>query len=410
VSKRSLRIGVLSLASPDWTAGSSLTRVLLGSLARRADPERERIVLLASDDSVRAPPGVETIHVPPTDLGLPAKARRFLLRARDRYPSLPGEWSWRERLRLIEPSEPAHLAKLASVDVVLPALRGMPLGVGLRQIGWIPDFQHRYLPEYFSPAEVASRDASYREIVERSSSVLLSSHDVASHFEAAYPSLASKVRVARFPSRFTLDPPSGDVASARAVPAKYGLPEKFALVINQLWAHKNHAVVVDAAARARDLGVSVPVAMIGAPFDYRDRRGRYLSSLLQRIAAHRLGGQVKLLGEVPFEDLIGLLRSAAVVIQPSRWEGWSTTIQDAKALGRPHLCSDLPVLREQAKDAIGFFGCDDPAALAALLRGSWDALAPGPDLARERAALAVEAEARDRYGDVILAACRDAAG
>ena len=410
MSTRPIRIGVLSLSSPDWTAGSSLTRVLLGSLARRADPDRERVVLLASDDSVKAPPGVETIRVPPADLRIPAKARRFLLRTRDRYPSLPGEWSWRKRLQLIEPSEAAHLAKLAGVDVVLPALRGVPLGIGLCQVGWIPDFQHRYLPEYFNHAEVASRDASYREIAERSSRVLLSSDDVASHFEAAYPSLASKVRVASFPSLFTLDPPSGDLAGARAVPAKYGLPEKFALVINQLWAHKNHAVVVDAAARARDLGLSVPIAMIGAPFDYRDRRGRYLSSLLQRIAATGMGSQIRLLGEVPFEDLVGLLRSAAVVIQPSRWEGWSTTIQDAKALGRPHLCSDLPVLREQAKGALGFFGCDDPAALAGLLRDCWDGLTPGPDLARERAALEVESEVRDRYGDVILAACREAAG
>ncbi|APR85735.1 Glycosyltransferase [Minicystis rosea] len=405
-----IRIGVLSLSSPDWTAGASFTRVLLGALARRADPVRERVVLIASDDSVPAPPGVETIRVPAADLSLPGKARRQLLRVRDRYPALPGEWPLRSRLHIIEPSDPIHLAKLAGVDVVLPALRGMPRGIGIGQVGWIPDFQHRHLPQFFNREEIAQRDASYRDIAERSDRVILSSHDVASHFAAIYPREAHKVRVASFPSLFTFDPPRGDVASAREAPLRYGLPEKFALVINQLWAHKNHDVVIDAVARARDRGVRVPVAMIGAPFDYRDRRGRYLSSLLQRIARLDLGADVRLLGEVPFADLVGLLRCAAVVVQPSRWEGWSTTVQDAKALGRPHLCSDLPVLREQAPDALGFFGCDDPDALASLLVDRWASLAPGPDPAGEAEGFRIESAAQTRYGDVILAACREAAG
>ena len=215
---RPIRIGVISLSSPDWTAGASFTRVLLGALARRADPARERVVLIASDDSVPAPPGVETIRVPPTDLSLPAKARRHLLRARDRFTSLPAEWNVRARLRLAEPSDPIHLAKLAGVDVVIPALRGMPRGIGIGQVGWIPDFQHRHLPQFFNRAEIAARDASYRDIAERSDRVILSSHDVAAHFADVYPEHAHKVRVASFPSLFTEGPPRGDVARPREVP------------------------------------------------------------------------------------------------------------------------------------------------------------------------------------------------
>lgn len=410
MTARPLRIGVLSLASPGWSAGTSFTKVLVSALAHRADPRRERVLLLSSDDAVPAPPGVESIRVAPADLSLGAKARRGLLRLRDRRASLPGEWALRERLRLAEPSDPIHAAKLAGIDVVLPAIQPLSPGVDVRRVGWLPDFQHRFTPQFFNAAEVAERDAQYGAVAARSERMILSSHDVASQFAAIYPEHAHKVRVAAFPSLFTFEPPSGGVADARAVAAGYGLPEKFALVINQLWAHKNHDVVIDAAARARDAGLRVPIAMIGAPVDYRDRRGRYLSGLLQRIARLDLGGSVRLLGEVPFPHLVGLLRSAAVVIQPSRWEGWSTTIQDAKALGRPHLCSDLPVLREQAPDALGFFGCDDPGALADLLIEHWERLSPGPDPAREAEGIRASTSAMEAYGDVLVRTCREASG
>ena len=101
--------------------------------------------------------------------------------------------------------------------------------------------------------------------------------------------------------------------------------------MNQFWAHKNHEIVPDALARAP----GIPVVMVGRPADYRDRRNPSMSRLLQRIATAGVSDRVFLLGEVPFADLVSLLRVAAVVLQPSRFEGWSTTVEDAKAYTRP---------------------------------------------------------------------------
>jgi glycosyltransferase involved in cell wall biosynthesis len=50
-------------------------------------------------------------------------------------------------------------------------------------------------------------------------------------------------------------------------------------------------------------------------------------------------------------------------VNPSRFEGWSTTVEEAKAVGTPMLLSDIPVHREQAPHA-DFFGTDDAAAMA----------------------------------------------
>jgi glycosyltransferase involved in cell wall biosynthesis len=102
------------------------------------------------------------------------------------------------------------------------------------------------------------------------------------------------------------------------------------------------------------------------------------------------------------------MRAAALIIQPSRFEGWSTVVQDAKALGRPLICSDIPVHREQAPGALGWFPCDAPDVLADLIASHWDGLNPGPDMLRERKAMLVEQEFAAQHGRVLLGLCRDA--
>ncbi len=81
-----------------------------------------------------------------------------------------------------------------------------------------------------------------------------------------------------------------------------------------------------------------------------------------------LGHRARFLGFIPRRDQLGLLTGAVAVIQPSLCEGWSTTVEDAKSLGRRVLASDIAVHREQLGKTADFFGGEDAAALAALLR------------------------------------------
>lgn len=400
-----MHVGVISVAQPGWTAGVMLTRVMVEALAQSLDLHRERLSLLASDDAMPLPSGVSRVIVRPPSLSIPAKVMRHALRVRDRRPSLPGEWQLRGKLHLIEPSDPVHVARAMGIDVIAPALNAIAPGIDIRRVGWIPDFQHRHLPQFFGADEVTARTEEYGRLAARAERIILSSRTVEGHFREEYPEHAGKVRVASFPSIFAYDPPAASAEEARAA---YGLPDRFAIVVNQLWAHKNHAIVVDAVARAAALGARVPVVMVGTPSDYRDPRGRYLSSILQHIARAGVSDRVLLLGEVPRDHLVGLLRAASLVIQPSRWEGWSTTVEDAKALGKPLMCSDIAVHREQAPRALGFFGCDAPEALGALLAERFPTLPPGPDRNAETMGLAAAKEAARAYGLALATACREA--
>jgi len=235
---------------------------------------------------------------------------------------------------------------------------------------------------------------------------MLSSQNAHEDFARFAPDHAQKARVVPFPSLLAFEPLANDPLETQH---KFHLPEKFALVANQFWAHKNHALVVEALALLQRAGMKVPVVMTGLTSDHRDPANKSFSALLQAIAAAGLNEQITILGLVPYTDLVNLMRTAALIIQPSRFEGWSTVIQDAVALGRPLVCSDIGVHREQVSNAIGFFGTDRPDRLAELIEAHWNNLSPGPDVDREQQSLASERDFAARHGTSLLKLCTEAA-
>ncbi|MCL4543447.1 MAG: glycosyltransferase [Chloroflexi bacterium] len=64
------------------------------------------------------------------------------------------------------------------------------------------------------------------------------------------------------------------------------------------------------------------------------------------VEARQLGRNVSLLGFVPTEDAIRLLRSVRILVSPSFEEGFGMAILEALASGTPVVAWDLPVYRE----------------------------------------------------------------
>ncbi len=183
------------------------------------------------------------------------------------------------------------------------------------------------------------------------------------------------------------------------------MPAKFILVANQYWSHKNHGVVLDALELLKARGMTIPVVFTGLPLDYRDAHNAPTSTILQGIARRGLGGIVTPLGLVPRTDLVNLMRCAAAVLQPSLFEGWGLSVQEAVALGRPTICSDIPALHENAPNALGFFAPSDSPALADILERVWPSLTAGPDLVGEAEALAAQRAFGTEQGKALLALC-----
>jgi len=264
-------------------------------------------------------------------------------------------------------------ALLANVDVTFPVLQAdvnVPHG-----LHWIPDFQHKYLPEMFSHDELTHRDRNFEAITQRRRFLLLSSKTAEADCKRFYPNARAHTFIWSFASSLEpLSTPPPDWC------ARHGIPEKFLFAPNQFWKHKDHETLFRAFARARAASPDLALVCTGAGIDYRNPE--LYGELRAFISAHGLDGCVHFLGVVSNDVLVQLFQHAAAVVQPSRFEGWSTVVEDAKALGRPLFVSDLPIHREQAGSAVSpfhFFRAGDVEDLTVKLSAAWPDLRPGPD-------------------------------
>ena len=235
-------------------------------------------------------------------------------------------------------------------------------------IGWIPDFQHLYYPKFFSEKEYLGRDAQFDNIVERCDALLLSSEDARNDLREKYPRCGKPSHVLRFVS--SLCPNIAALPGREELMHKYRLSEPWFHVPNQFWTHKNHQVIVDALNILQSSGRCPLVISTGKTDDYRNVG--YFPALMQKTRDYGLEDRFRPLGIVPYEDVVALMLYSVAVINPSLFEGWSTSVEESKAMGKKVLLSDIPVHREQAPRRGQYFPPHDAAALAALLFAAVD--------------------------------------
>ena len=228
-------------------------------------------------------------------------------------------------------------------------------------VAWIPDFQHRYLQHLFDFKAYWKREIGFRAQILSGRQVMLSSEDARQDCERFYPSTRGRNHVVRFavPAADAID-----AEAARAVADSYGLPATFFFLPNQFWKHKNHECVIQALRILKARGRDVVVAVSGKQADPRDPE--HFPRLHQLVKSNELEENFRLLGLIPHSHIAALMRSCAALINPSTFEGWSTTVEEAKAMGAPMILSALRVHREQREDAL-FFDANSPEQLSCIL-------------------------------------------
>jgi glycosyltransferase involved in cell wall biosynthesis len=370
LSEEFMRIGLLDQTTKGWSAGATFTRMMFACVELAKDDRDTEVIFLSRSKENPPPSRFKSIFI----------------------GEQPNRIQWTESL------------EDACLDVVIPVRDHTVYDVDLPFVGWIPDFQHLRLPEQFDPGEIAFRDKFFLAVAQKSSVILLSSESARRDFEEFFPDQGAKACVAHFPSLvWTLD--RRDVS---AILRKFHLPQKFALVANQFWRHKNHQILPPALGLLKCRRIEIDLVVTGLPCDYRDPENKSLSQFFQEAAKEDAAGSIHFLGQIPYEDLVAIMRAAALIIQPSFFEGWSTSIEDSKALGRPLICSDIPVHREQVPDALGFFDPTKSEMLADLLAEIYGNLRPGPDIQREEAAFALARVRASEYGKCLFEMSREA--
>lgn len=262
------------------------------------------------------------------------------------------------KVKLLSWLTPSFLKKKLSFDLIFP----YPIDTKLQQTAcWIPDFQDKRLPNFFSSDELKAREAQHRSYFNGFRHVVFSSNAARHDFEEFYPEENVNKYVVHFATfeQLQVNGNSDDVLK------RYELPEQFFYCPNQFWIHKNHDTVINAVKLLKDKGIEVVVAFSGKEHDHR--APNHSDKLRNKVAELGLTYNVRFLGFIPREDQMVIFRRATCVVQPSLFEGWSTVIEDAKSVSQFVIASNLPANVEQAEENIEFFEATDTEALAALL-------------------------------------------
>lgn len=269
----------------------------------------------------------------------------------------------------------------AGVDFAYPFVPRRGSSGRPRGAAWIPDFQHRHLPQLFSDQERRGRDHDHAQLAAGAPEIVFSSLDACHDFQRFYPDSRSRSHCLHFCSLPEESLWQGDPL---AIQQRYHLPDRFLLCSGQFWRHKNQALVLEALSACRDSHPDLFVVFTGHTHDYRapETSDRFFAAIHER----GLRQQVAVLGLIPRQHQLQLMRRCVAVLQPSLFEGWSTVVEDARALGRPIVLSDLAVHHEQDPADGLFFPRHDSQALATAMTTAWQRFTAGPDPEREQEA------------------------
>jgi glycosyltransferase involved in cell wall biosynthesis len=215
---------------------------------------------------------------------------------------------------------------------------------------WIADFQEHHLPQFFSKVEILSRKFWHRLIVKSKTPVVFSSHNALEDFNRFYPDNENKKVVLQFASVLGL---SYKKLNIEELKKKYGITKRYFIITNQFWKHKNHETAIRAFELVRQSEPEIQLVLTGKEHDYRNPE---FPALLKKKTLDRNGdNRILFLGFIDRNDQLKLMQESIAVVQPSLFEGWSTVVEDAKAIGKFTIVSNLRIHREQLTSNCLFF-------------------------------------------------------
>lgn len=239
----------------------------------------------------------------------------------------------------------------------------------LKTINWIPDFQHIHLPKMFSEREINQRNKKFLEMIKQSDSIIVSSHNALKDLKEFAPGFEKKLKVLQFVSQLDESYYKLNKKNLDELKQKYSIENDFFYIPNQIWKHKNHMLVLEAVKLLKQENIEISIICSGHQTDYRNKN--HIGDIKSFIERNNLNKNIKLLGLIDYSDVFGLMKISKAVINPSLFEGWSTTVEECKSLGKNMILSDLDVHKEQYPEAT-FFDRYDVESLKNVLKNYVD--------------------------------------
>ena len=287
------------------------------------------------------------------------------------------------------------------IDAIFP--QSLACGSKTATVYWIPDFQFMHLPHLYSKVQLQHYDVKLKRYFKDAHRIVVSSQDAYDDFKTFSPEYLHKVRIMRFVAHV---PQIIYESDPSIISNTYNIPSAFFYMPNQFWAHKNHMLVLEALALLKKKKIRSFIVCSGNPVDVRDPL--YLAKFLQKMSELGLRDQIALLGLVPHDHVYWLIRQSKCVLNPSLFEGWSTSVEEAKSVGKRVLLSDLNVHKEQNPPKSIYFERNSAQSLADSMEKAWLEFLEGPDTEMEYAAKEQLEIRMKEFGRLFLEICSEA--
>ena len=206
---------------------------------------------------------------------------------------------------------------------------------------WFPDFQEIHLPKLFSSKQKLARSYDIKMAEKHSTKIIISSQSVRKDLKKINRNAYKKSLIFKHVNE-TLKPEK--LKSFKYLTKKYILNKRYFFLPNHFWKHKNHIVVLKALNHLRNK-IDFEVITSGNNTDYRFPK--HFKNLNNYIKEKRLEKSFRILGMIPFNEVLSLMKYSICVINPSLCEGWSNTVDQANCYGKRILLSNIDVHKEQ---------------------------------------------------------------
>lgn len=388
-------LALLAGSLAQWTGGIDFLRFCISAL-HSVSPESRWSIFLPSR-SIKKSAVAHVKNAVKTIAGMRAGHPPRILRSEltDALASCPAQTNlvdYRDTSRGL-----AGALRECRAQVLFPCSRSLGRSFPLPWIGYIPDLQHKRLPHFFSVRERAARDRVFLRILEEAQVVVVNADAVVQDIEEFYP----RHRARLFSLPFC--PPTNSVSvgedSAPRVRQTYRLPSKYFMISNQFWVHKSHETAFMALRRVRDEGHDVGLVCTGNTHDYR--WPDHFDNLKALIERNGLQSHIHILGLIPKDDQLEIMRESIAVIQPTLFEGGpgGGAIYDAVSTNTPAIVSDIPVNREIDIGVVNFFTAGSVDDLATKMIDNLNR----PPVMPSQEEVCARLKARQReYGDFLL--------
>ncbi len=238
----------------------------------------------------------------------------------------------------------------------------------VKSFAWIPDFQFLHFPENYSLKVRILKKTNIIFTGLHSTKIILSSKCARSDLKKISINSFIKSIINSFVFKLI---EKKNLLSLSKLQKKYFISKKFIYLPNQYMKHKNHILVLKSLNELlkKNKNKDIKIISSGHSKDHRDKF--YFKKILYYLDKYNLKKNFIYLGVVPFKDVMSFTYHSIAVLNPSKFEGWSTSVEQAKAMNKKIILSNIKVHKEQNPKNAFYFRPNNHKELANIIEKVW---------------------------------------